>query len=301
MNDNYRGRWLTLRRSYMGSSDVAGVLGIAPYSSPRRVWMEKVRGELRSETLPMRLGRHMEPFIANEWSMMTGTELNEGHTTIRGAAPWAGCTPDYTCTLAGVPTIIECKNVGFWNSSNFGTDGSGYIPDYYRVQLAWQIMVTQCPLAILVALVDNREIRQYPFTIEGYGAAPNVHVISRAEADDIWTKVKMFWHDYVEPQVMPPITGADADTDDLREARSMIQDAFADWSDTEHEPLLKDLRIHRERESSAANGAATAANAVKERMALLGVSAVKGSGLTVKWLLDKNGRASFRVSESKAD
>ena len=47
-------------RSYLGASDIAAVLGIAPYRTALDVWAEKVHGIGVTDNEPMRIGRELE-------------------------------------------------------------------------------------------------------------------------------------------------------------------------------------------------------------------------------------------------
>ncbi|CAL9608732.1 hypothetical protein SUDANB1_05580 [Streptomyces sp. enrichment culture] len=66
MNDPaYRKEWLTVRRSGIGGSDVASILGLNKRRGPRRVYEEKFGYEQPDNTY-MRAGRYLEPVVA-EW------------------------------------------------------------------------------------------------------------------------------------------------------------------------------------------------------------------------------------------
>ena len=57
MSELTREEWLARRRSGIGGSDVAAVLGLSPWKSPRQVWLDKTTDATDDrQTMPMLLG-----------------------------------------------------------------------------------------------------------------------------------------------------------------------------------------------------------------------------------------------------
>ena len=56
MSELTREEWLARRRSGIGGSDVAAVLGLSPWKSPRQVWLDKTTDISDDrQTMPMLL------------------------------------------------------------------------------------------------------------------------------------------------------------------------------------------------------------------------------------------------------
>ena len=176
--------WLEARRKYIGSSDITKLLGAAPKSwgGPYSVWKSKTfelaEGSL-DDNIPMFYwGRRLEPIIAEEYGRQTDMVIDsfpDHYTT-----PWVAsgfdhvaCTPDY---FASDPdsadqlchpaerTLVECKNVGAWNEREWGESGShadGNVPEYYVMQVRWQMGCTGATDAVICALIGGSDWRFY--------------------------------------------------------------------------------------------------------------------------------------------
>ena len=61
-----REKWLEARRSAIGGSDAAAIIGLNPYSSPYSVWADKT-GRLpdKPDNEAMRLGRDLEEYVSS--------------------------------------------------------------------------------------------------------------------------------------------------------------------------------------------------------------------------------------------
>jgi hypothetical protein len=71
-----RAAWLAARRTGIGASEVAAVLGLSPYESPLDVYCRKL-GLVpeKAETEAMRWGLRLEPLLAAEYAERTGYPL----------------------------------------------------------------------------------------------------------------------------------------------------------------------------------------------------------------------------------
>lgn len=137
MTNEDRKSWLAERRSGIGGSDVAGILGISPWSTPVTVWLEKTgRADDKEETESMRIGTELEDYVARSYERETGRKVNRFNTMIH-----KGCLlgnfdrlviPEgkkYASYKGEVRTdlLLECKT-----SSRKWEDG---VPLYYQTQV----------------------------------------------------------------------------------------------------------------------------------------------------------------------
>ena len=78
-----REEWLVRRRQGVGGSDVVGILGLSKYSTPYTVWADKM-GQLPEieDTSNMRLGRDLEPYVAQRFTDQTGLKVRRDSRTI---------------------------------------------------------------------------------------------------------------------------------------------------------------------------------------------------------------------------
>jgi putative phage-type endonuclease len=184
MNTDERREWLNTRRKYIGSSDITKLLGAAPKSwgGPYAVWKSKMFEVTDDDSVQMFYwGRRLEPIIAEEYGRQMGMAIDffpEHYVT-----PWpasgfdhVACTPDYfasdpeTADSARHPServLVECKNVGAWNERDWGVSGSdadGNVPEYYVMQVRWQMGCTGATNAVICALIGGSDWRYYNVT-----------------------------------------------------------------------------------------------------------------------------------------
>lgn len=177
-----RDSWLAMRRTGIGASEIAAVMGISPWESPFSLYWRKVNGWQNDASDEMSTGTFLEPTIAtwfeqnrdpNEnlvfdyaglyassdrpWQLATPDRLVylqcpecAGATVVD---PWAACCID--CAGRGyrpdLAAVLECKWVAAsWDG--WGDDGTDVIPVYYRAQVQWQMDVMDVGEAWVCAL-----------------------------------------------------------------------------------------------------------------------------------------------------
>lgn len=139
---------LAERRTGLGSSDIAALLGLSPYEGATAwgVFNEK-RGlvlDSGEETPQQRRGHDIEPLLAKWYKDELGAEdpvrLIPGTVTIRHPTEsWAFCTVDYR--LDGRRRNLELKNVGIGRVRDWDKLSDDGVPDYVRIQCAWQMWI----------------------------------------------------------------------------------------------------------------------------------------------------------------
>lgn len=142
------------RRRGIGGSDVAGILGISPWSTPLDVWRAKVLGDQDAETEPMRWGTLLEPIIRAEAVARLGEPVTDGQLVV--ADDWRFGNVD---GLVGADAILECKTSR--DASEWGQEGTDEIPLHYLTQVAWYLAVTARSLAHVAVLIGGSDFRMY--------------------------------------------------------------------------------------------------------------------------------------------
>lgn len=163
MND--RANWLAKRRLGIGSGDAAGVLGLSPWTTPLKIYLEK-RGEIEGDeqTLPMEMGTLLEPVIIELFRRRTGQQVITGesiqnlvsarHTFMRA-------------NLDGLidgdsKRIVEAKLVS--SEEDWGMPGTDAVPVQYGAQAQHQMAVTGIDVvefAVLFVRFGIRELQTY--------------------------------------------------------------------------------------------------------------------------------------------
>lgn len=293
-----REQWLAERRTYLGATDISAILGLNPYDSPREVWLRKMGLVAEKEaTLPMELGTFLEPFIAAQYTKRTGIKSTKAKTVRHPKFPFLACNPDRNIKLKHdghtYKGLLELKSVGHWASANFGQDGSDQVPEHYLIQCLWQLIITRADFVQLVALVDNRELRIFTYTLIPE-LSTIAHVFTKEKATQVFNDAIRWWNLHIIEGVEPEMTGHDSDTDRLKSYRSEYDNGFTanpdEKTDNECAKLARSLtRLERAQLCEAERK-----NRIKKFMADANASVLETRYGAFTWKTDTRGIASFR-------
>lgn len=195
-----REQWLAARRTGIGSSDAAAIVGEHPWLTPIEVYASKTdpnyAGKPDSEA--MFWGRTLEGIIGrvacerNQWipSGVTGNVIYR-----RADKPHLIATPDNIVVDWGRMSegCVEVKHSNQFNESQWRSG----VPRHYYIQLQHQLAVTGCEWGAIVCLLGNTQLL--------------VNVFDRCDEtiSRIEDAIDVFW-DYVQrrepPLHMEPLT-----------------------------------------------------------------------------------------------
>jgi len=200
-------QWHALRKTGLGGSDIAALLGMNRYTSPRELYYDK-RGELpdlpRSEFLERaaKWGHLHEPLIAAEFARKHGVRTRRIGLIRHADDAWRlanldrqvhGC-PDGPCGL-------EIKNRSAWKASEWGVSGDPEgVPDIEALQTHHYLGVTGYRHFHVGVLINGNDDRYY-----------------RVERDeeliaDVVAMAAAFWK-RIKDGDPPPLDGSDAVTE----------------------------------------------------------------------------------------
>jgi putative phage-type endonuclease len=174
VNAEERDAWLEARRLSLGASDAPAVLGLSPWAGPWAVWAAKVLEWDAEESIAMRLGTYLEPFVAElvaeRWAGF-GWTLDEvaGGLMRHPTERWAHASPDRLVLIPGrdVPGVLQIKTTS--HGEGWGPDGSDAtpetVPGHYLLQTLWEAWVVHStwagygidepPLAWIAVLIGS--------------------------------------------------------------------------------------------------------------------------------------------------
>ena len=196
-----REEWLECRRNGIGGSDASTILGLNPYSSPLRVYLDKIgKGEEQETNEAMRQGTDLEQYVAERFAESTGKKVRKCNRILQH--------PEYKWMLANIDRDIvgenaglECKTTSPY--SKFKFDEGEINPHYF-----WQ-----CVHYMAVTGADRWYV-----SIVVLGKSHHVFCIERDE-DAIAQLIEAereFWEEHVVPRVPPLPTGGEVDDDALQ-------------------------------------------------------------------------------------
>lgn len=205
-----RQQFIEARRASIGGSDAAAIMGLNPYSSPVRVWAEKLgKAQPKPDNEAMRQGRDLEDYVARRFIEATGKSVDyEPDAFIRNEKyPWAHANPDRM--VVGENAGLECKTTSSLRLREFK---NGSYPDTYYAQCVHYMAVTGADRWYLAVLVLGKDF--FVYTIER----------DQDEINALMAEEERFWNNYVRPQVQPPVDGSEATSDALDEIYRHVAD-----------------------------------------------------------------------------
>jgi putative phage-type endonuclease len=203
-----REEWLDWRRGGLGASDIAGVLGLSPWSSPWSVWADKV-GLLPDEddSEVMEFGRYAELMVAPWFEEKTGLRVVcQQERAVDPAASWRRATLDGRVLDAG-PGVdldvddIDDRTVGLLEMKTASAGRPWLeIPPNYQAQGQWQMLVTGAERVWFAVLMGRRLDVDL--------------VLDRNQADIAFMahEAERFWTEHVLTGTPPPTDSSDATT-----------------------------------------------------------------------------------------
>lgn len=270
-----REEWLQSRRSSIGGSDAAGIIGLSQYASPYSVWADKT-GRLpeKEETEAIRLGNDLEDYVARRWAEATGKKIKRYPYIIRNDAyPFAHANIDRL--VIGEKAGLECKTTSTLDVKQF--NGVEFPVKYYA-QCVHYLAVTGYDRWYLAVLVFGRGF--YTYVLER----------DQDEIDALMQAEKSFWP-YVAENFPPMADGSDATTN----AISTI------WRDSDggtmaligRDPLLEEYFSLREQKKAVEERISAIENIIKEDMEE--TERAESGNYTISW--KSQTRSSFQAKE----
>lgn len=141
--------WLEARRSRIGGSDIAAIMGLSPWCSPWQLWHRK-RGTLDDATSSdlMEAGHYIEPAAASWYAdhhLPEGTWLRNTGTWVHHKRDWQLANPDRLIVdnphserhPVGILEIKYTPN----KPGQWGRDGTDNPPAHYWAQVQWYMSI----------------------------------------------------------------------------------------------------------------------------------------------------------------
>ena len=153
-----RAEWLAERRTGVGGSDAAPVLGMSKWSTPLAVYEDK-RGlapELEDNEA-MLWGRVLEPVVRDQYAQRTGRVVTVPTKMVRHPKfPWMLANLDGR-TNDG--RVYEGKTAR--SGQEWGEPGTDQVPVAYLFQVQHYMAVTALPVADIAVLIGGSDFRIY--------------------------------------------------------------------------------------------------------------------------------------------
>jgi putative phage-type endonuclease len=165
-----RAEWLELRKSGIGSSEVATILGLNPYETPYQLWRRRKGLDAPKEDTPaMKAGRYLEDAVARYWAEETGHKIIPSSAAdilfVNSDKDFLRASPDRLFRVHGENTgILECKTT----QKDIDPDD---VPNNWFLQLQYQLGVAELEYGALAWLTSGRDFgcKNFAFVPDLYG------------------------------------------------------------------------------------------------------------------------------------
>ncbi len=224
---------LAVRKTGIAASDVAAILGLSRFRTRLDVFNDKVNPAPATDALAnnpyIEWGNRLEPVIRDKF-VAAHPEIGpwQPPATFRNKAkPWMIATPD---GVAGAkapegagPVVLEIKTCSSHRKKDWEL---GEVPDEYRMQIHWQMMVTGAPVGMFAVLIGGNEYLEAEVERD-----QDVEALIAEEAE-------RFWVDHVLAKVPPQ--------PETPEERVAACKALAHKSESLLEPTPEDIALAME-------------------------------------------------------
>jgi putative phage-type endonuclease len=185
--------FLIRRKKYLGGSDISSIFQDNKYSSPLKVYTDKLSDEINdTQTLRTRVGSDLESYVASLYEEKTGniTEIDETLFV----------HPEHKFAAANIDRwvnnrefILECKTIETNRYYSLMQYSNHEFPTEWLYQVAWYCFVLDKPRADIAALIGFSDFQ--------------IHTYERdLELEEmILKKAHSFWHDHVLKMIPPPV------------------------------------------------------------------------------------------------
>lgn len=270
--------WHALRKSGIGGSDVAAVVGVSKWTSAYALWAQKsgLIADDFSDSEAMEWGRLLEPVIREKFAAKhPDWNVIETDATFRSR--------DYSWMLGNVDGFIDFGN-GEWGvleikTAAYEDDWVNGVPRYYETQVRHYMRVFGLKRGIVAVLFHGNAYREFEVTANEFVDAADVEALVA------------FW-DCVQSGTAPDWDGSTATYEAVRLMHPDISDESVD---------LGDLGMHLVNAAHDYDAAQTRLNELKSRTldalgsARYGLFEAAGEVRKVCYRSSKNGGTPFLV------
>ncbi len=160
-----RAAFLAERATGIGGSDAAAIVGLNPWKSAYRLWLEKT-GQIDADDLrdnaAVTWGTKLEDVVAEHYAEVTGSTVHRVRRTLRHPEhPFMMAHLDRR--IVGDRKGLEVKTAGAFaaRSEEWGESGTDEIPANYLCQVQHYMAVTGYAAFDLAVLMGGRDFRIY--------------------------------------------------------------------------------------------------------------------------------------------
>jgi putative phage-type endonuclease len=218
-----RAVWLAERRTGIGGSDIAALLGLSPYKTQVELWLDKTGRAPDIEpdadqAERMHWGNVLEDVVARHYAALRDVKIQRINTMLRHPAYPAALAnidraivtegsrarwDDGAGRVLGADRVLEVKTAHAMaqGSAEWGEPGTDEVPQHYWMQCQWYLAITGLPFADLAVLFGGQKFCEYTIPADA------------GLQGDLLAQAQGWWQRHVVEDMPPdPTTEADART-----------------------------------------------------------------------------------------
>ena len=255
-----REEWLAFRKTGVGGSDAATIVGMNPWGSRYSLWAYK-KGLLpeREDNEAMRVGRDLEEYVAQRFAETTGKKVRRINAILRNEKyPFALANIDRD--IVGEDAGLECKTTSDYTIRKYGEDD---FPEKYYCQCVHYMAVTGAKKWYLAVLqLTSREVRIFELQRD------------EAEIEALMAAENLFWQQVINNE-QPAPDGSKASTETVNELNPVSNGMEVQLLGMD--AVLNRLAVLKSEIDKLNNEKAEAENALKQRLGAF------EKGTSAKW------------------
>lgn len=142
--------WLDYRRTRIGASDAAIIMGLSPWSTPYDLYQDKVNGVQKKQTWAMNKGKELEPLARELFEKMMFISVKP-KVVQHDKFDWMMASLDGLSDDGQTLVEIKCPS----SISSHVKACAGEIPDHYKAQMQHQMCVAGLDRMIYFSYFDG--------------------------------------------------------------------------------------------------------------------------------------------------
>ena len=148
-----REEWLRLRKRGIGGSDAGAICRMNPYSSPVKVYLDKVSEEVELlDNEAMRVGRDLEEYVARRFMEETGKKVRRSNFMyVSDRNPFM--LADVDRLVVGENAALECKTANIYQADQWK---DGNVPESYYIQCQHYMAVMDLDAVYIAVLIMGK-------------------------------------------------------------------------------------------------------------------------------------------------
>lgn len=189
------------RKSGLGGSDAAAILGLSKWKTPLDIFMDKISDDIEEDvnTPNQEWGHRLEPVILQKFQEDKKLLIRPMHEAFKLKEHEMLWHPKHKFMFANVDgfipaenAVIEIKTADKFLAKDWDIEGTDKIPDYYLTQCAHYAEVLGVKKVYIAVLIGGNDYRTYCYEA------------NQRLQDLLVEREKNFWENYVLTKTCPP-------------------------------------------------------------------------------------------------